>query len=122
MSVDDVVSVLARGQVKELVLAEEYGTGNAPMNGRKLWIGPDPMHIAASRSELEAIGVTEQLEELPVSVALVRAAVGQDAGLTFAPEGSVELMDGVAATLRWRDGGTPTEALASMSGDDRRLH
>jgi hypothetical protein len=122
MSVDDVVSVLARGQVKELVLAEEYGTGNAPMNGRKLWIGPDPMHIAASRSELEAIGVTEQLEELPVSVALVRAAVGQDAGLTFAPEGSVELMDGVAATLRWRDEGTPTEALASMSGDDRRLH
>lgn len=122
MSVDDVVSVLARGQVKELVLAEEYGTDNAPMNGRKLWIGPDPMHIAASRSELEAIGVTEQLEELPVSVALVRAAVGQDAGLTFAPEGSVELMDGVAATLRWRDEGTPTEALASMSGDDRRLH
>ena len=122
MSVDDVVSVLARGQVKELVLAEEYGTGNAPMNGRKLWIGPDPMHIAASRSELEAIGVTEQLEELPASVALVRAAVGQDAGLTFAPEGSVELMDGVAATLRWRDEGTPTEALASMSGDDRRLH
>lgn len=121
-SVGDVVSVLARGQVKELVLAEEYGTGNSPMNGRKLWIGPDPMHIASSRSDLEALGVTEQLEELPASVALVRAAVGQDAGLTFAPEGSVDLMDGVAATLRWRDEGTPTEALASMSGDDRRLH
>ncbi|MEU4365623.1 hypothetical protein [Promicromonospora sp. NPDC023987] len=121
-SVDDVVAVLARGQVKELVLAEEYGTGNSPMNGRKLWIGPDPMHIAGSRSDLEAVGVTEQLEELPASVALVRAAVGQDAGLTFAPEGSVELMDGVAATLRWHDDGTPTEALASMSGDERRLH
>ncbi|WP_369371789.1 Vms1/Ankzf1 family peptidyl-tRNA hydrolase [Promicromonospora sp. Populi] len=121
-SVDDVVAVLARGQVKELVLAEEYGTGNAPMNGRKLWIGPDPIHIAAYRSDLEALGVTERLEELPASVALVRAAVGQDAGLTFAPEGSADLMDGVAATLRWRDDGTPTEALASMSGDDRRLH
>lgn len=121
-SVDDVVAVLARGQVKELVLAEEYGTGNSPMNGRTLWIGPDPMHIAAYRSDLEDLGVTERLEELPASVALLRAAVGQDAGLTFAPEGSVELMDGVAATLRWRDDGTPTEALASMSGDDRRLH
>lgn len=121
-SVDDVVAVLARGQVKELVLAEEYGTGTAPMNGRMLWIGPDPMHIAASRSDLEDIGVTERLEELPSSVALVRAAVGQDAGLTFAPEGSVQLMDGVAATLRWRDDGTPTEALVSMSGDDRRRH
>jgi len=121
-SVDDVVAVLARGQVKELVLAEEYGTGNSWMNGRRLWIGPDPMHIAASRSDLEDIGVTERLEELPASVALVRAAVGQDAGLTFAPAGSVELMDGVAATLRWRDEGTPTEALVSMSGDDRRRH
>jgi hypothetical protein len=119
-SVDDVVAVLARGQVKELVLAEEYGTGGTRMNGRRLWIGPDPMHIAASRSDLEGLGVTDRLEELPASVALVRAAVGQDAGLTFAPEGSVELMDGVAATLRWRDEGTPTEALVSMSGDDRR--
>lgn len=120
-SVGDVVAVLSRGQVKELVLAEEYGAGGSPMNGRKLWIGPDPMHIASSRSELEALGVTGQLEELPASVALVRAAVGQDAGLTFAPEGSVGLMDGVAATLRWRDEGTPTEAIASMSGDDQRL-
>lgn len=120
-SVDDVVAVLARGQVKDLVLAEEYGTGGSAVNGRTLWIGPDPMHIAATRSELEDVGVTERLEELPASVALVRAAVGQDAGLTFAPEGSVGLIDGVAATLRWRDDGTPTEVLASMSGDDRRL-
>jgi len=118
-SVDDVVAVLARGQVKDLVLAEEYGTG-AATNGRTLWIGPDPKHIATYRSDLEDLGLTQGLEELPAPVALVRAAVGQDAGLTFAPEGSVGLIDGVAATLRWRDEGTPTEALASMSGDDRR--
>lgn len=122
MSVDDVVAVLSRGQVKELVLAQEYGTSGGPLNGRTLWIGPDPMHIAASRSDLEDLGLTQSLEELPATVALVRAAVGQDAGLTFAPEGSVDLMDGVAATLRWHDEGTPTEALASMSGDDRRRH
>lgn len=121
-SADDVVAVLSRGQVKELVLSEEYATVGGPMNGRTLWIGPDPMHIASSRSDLEAIGVREGLEELPATVALVRAAVGQDAGLTFAPEGSIELMDGVAATLRWHDGGTPTEALVSMSGDQHRMH
>jgi hypothetical protein len=121
-SVDDVVTVLARGQVKELVLSEEYVSATGPINGRRLWIGPDPVHIAASRYDLEAMGVTDGLEELPATVALVRAAVGQDAGLTFAPEGSIELMDGVAATLRWHDDGTPTEALASMSGDDRRMH
>jgi len=121
-SVDDVVAVLSRGQVKELVLSEEHAAATGPVNGRTLWIGPDPMHIAATRADLETIGVTEHLEELPAMVALVRAAVGQDAGLTFAPEGSVELLDGVGATLRWHDDGTPTEALASMSGDDRRLH
>ncbi|WP_125775382.1 Vms1/Ankzf1 family peptidyl-tRNA hydrolase [Antribacter gilvus] len=127
-SVDDVVAVLARGQVKELVLAEEFGSaelgadvaGDGRLNGRTLWIGPDPLHIAGTRGELEDLGVTQGLEELPAAIALVRAAVGEDAGLTFAPEGSVDLIDGVGATLRWHDEGTPNEALLSMSGDDQR--
>ena len=119
-SVEDTVAVLARGQVKELVLADEYGQG-ATLDGRELWIGPSPMHIADSREEIEALGVTEGLEKLPATVALVRAAIGQDAGLTFAPEGSVELIEGVGATLRWADEGTPREVAATMSGDDSRL-
>lgn len=120
-SVDDVVAVLARGQVKELVLADEYGQGGG-LDGRTLWIGPSPMHIAASRADLEAQGVEAgDLEELPATVALVRAAFGQDAGLTFAPEGSVELIEGVGATLRWHDDSTPQEVAATMSGDDVRL-
>lgn len=123
-SLDDVVAVLARGQVKALVLAEEYATGAATdgqLGGRNLWIGPEPLHIASARSDLESLGVTDGLEELPATIALVRSAIGQDAGLTFAPEGSVELMDGVGATLRWHDEGTPTEALLSMTGDDLRV-
>jgi hypothetical protein len=133
-SVDDVVAVLARGQVKELVLAEQIaldaasalaadgaGSTNGLLNGRRLWIGPDPMHIASSRSDLLDLGVTEGLEELPAALALLRAAIGQDAGLTFAPEGSVELIEGVGATLRWHDEGTPKEVAATMSGDDVRL-
>ncbi|GAB3173422.1 Vms1/Ankzf1 family peptidyl-tRNA hydrolase [Myceligenerans halotolerans] len=125
-SVDDVVAVLSRAQVAELVLSEEYGTGNGQANGRTLWIGPDPVHIAADRADLEALGVRDGLEELPAAVALVRAAIAQDAGLTFAPEGSVRvgaggLVDGVAATLRWHDGHTPHEFAATMSGDDVRL-
>ncbi len=119
-SVEDTVAVLARGQVKELVLADEYGQG-ATLDGRELWIGPSPMHIADSKEEIEALGVTEGLEKLPATVALVRAAIGQDAGLTFAPEGSVELIEGVGATLRWADEGTPREVAATMSGDDSRL-
>lgn len=119
-SIEDVVAVLARGQVKELVLADEYGQDTA-LDGRSLWIGPDPLHIAATRREIEDLGVSESIEELPATVALVRAAVGQDSGLTFAPEGSVELIEGVGATLRWHDEGTPREVAATMSGDDARL-
>lgn len=132
-SVDDVVAVLARGQVKDLVLAEQIALDatsalapegrrtNGPLDGRMLWIGPDPMHIALTRSELEDQGVTGGLEELPAPAALLRAAIGQDAGLTFAPEGSVDLIEGVGATLRWYDEGTPREVAATMSGDDVRL-
>ncbi|HWV78575.1 MAG TPA: hypothetical protein VN027_14810 [Isoptericola sp.] len=138
-SIDDVVAVLARGQVKALVLAEQIandaasalaataggagGAGGADglLGGRTLWIGPDPMHIATSRADLADLGVTDGLEELPATSALLRAAIAQDAGLTFAPEGSVELMDGVGATLRWHDDGTPKEVAATMSGDGDRF-
>ncbi|MFI2104880.1 hypothetical protein ACH436_16395 [Isoptericola sp. NPDC019693] len=135
-SVDDVVAVLARGQVKALVLAEQIaidsasalaatagGAGGADglLGGRTLWIGPDPMHIATSRADLVDLGVTDGLEELPATSALLRAAIAQDAELTFAPEGSVDLMDGVGATLRWHDDGTPKEVAATMSGDGERF-
>jgi hypothetical protein len=137
--VEDVVEVLSRGQVKHLVLSEQLaddaaralrswtdGAENGPdastlLNGRQLWIGPDPLHIGVAKAQLEGLGVSEGLEELPVATALMRAAVGQDSGLVFAPQGSVELMDGVGATLRWEDEGTPHESAASMSGDDGRL-
>jgi len=136
-SVDDVVSVLARGQVKALVLAEEIaldatsalaasGAGgpgglNGLLGGRTLWIGPDPMHIASSRAGLTDLGLADGLEELPATSALLRAAIAQDAALTFAPEGSVDLVDGVGATLRWHDDGTPKEVAATMSGDGDRF-
>jgi hypothetical protein len=137
-SIDDVVQVLSRGQVKHLVLSEDVadaatlslrrwtagetdGPGFGVLDGRRLWIGPEPLHIAVARGELTAMGVTDGLEELPAASALMRAAVAQDAELTFAPTGSVELMDGVGATLRWSDGGTPHESAASMSGDGPRL-
>jgi Bacterial archaeo-eukaryotic release factor family 2 len=119
-SVDDVVTVLTRGQVEELILTDAYAQDADP-DGRTLWIGPDPLHIGASRADIEGLGVSDGIEELPAPIALVRAAIGQDAGVTFAPEGSVELIGGVGATLRWSDEGTPKEVAATMSGDDSRL-
>lgn len=138
-SVDDVVEMLSRGQVKHLVLSERIaddaaralrawidGDASGPgfgglLNGRHLWIGPEPLHIGVAKAQLEGLGVNDGLEELPAASALMRAAVAQDAGLVFAPEDAVELMDGVGATLRWHDGGTPHESAASMSGDSGRL-
>jgi hypothetical protein len=129
--VDDVVAVLSRGQVKELVLSEDVGYdaglsvgadgAKGPLHSRTLWVGPDPLSIAATRASLADAGVTEGAEELPAAIAMVRAAVGQDAGLTVAPEGAVDLIEGVGATLRWHDGSTPAEVAATMSRDGRLL-
>lgn len=119
-SLEDVVAVLARGQVAELILAESFGTNGA--NGAStLWIGPDPLQIAQRRSQIVDLGVTEGIAQMPAPAALVRAAVGQDAGLTFAPDGSVDLIDGIGATLRWSDSGTPSEFAGTMSGDHLRV-
>ena len=54
-------------------------------------------------------------------VALVRAALGQDAGITVAEEGEVALADGVGALLRWSDDSTPGGTLLSQSADKGRL-
>jgi hypothetical protein len=123
-SLEDVVAVLSRGQVAELILDETYAT-DTNLDGRPLWIGPDPLQIAERRSQLEALAVTSGAEQLPWTIALVRAALGQDAGVTFAPPGTAPLIDGVGATLRWSDDATPREAPVTMSRDrdrDRARH
>jgi hypothetical protein len=117
----DVVDVLRRGQVDELILLESVTTNGSPIADRTAWVGPDPLQIALTKDELEAMGVDEGARELRADIALVRAALGQDAGLTFAVDGSVGLVDGVGAILRWTDGSTPSEAVLSQSGDTRRV-
>jgi len=117
----DVLEVLRRGQVRDLVLAEPPAGQSSELSERTVWVGPGPLQIAVERSELEAIGVTDGARELPAEVGLVRAALGQDAGVTFAIDGSVELIDGVGAVLRWSDQGTPSESLPSQSADRLRL-
>lgn len=118
-SLEDVVAVLGRGQVAELILSEEFATDQG-LDDRCLWVGPDPLHIGERRSQIEDLGVSDGIEKLPVTIALVRAALGQDAGVTFAPPGAVELIDGVGANLRWSDDSTPSEAATTMSADRMR--
>ncbi len=117
-ALDAVVEVLRRGQVAELVL----GGGSSALGARTLWVGPDPLQLATTAADLAAIGVpSDQARSMPCDVALLRAALGQDAGVTIAADGEAELVDAVGALLRWSDGSTPSGGLLSQSGDTARL-
>lgn len=118
-ALDDVIDVLRRGQVSELVLQVDALGGG--LGERELWVGPEPLQLAASPSDLAALGVTGEPRSMAAGVALLRAAIGQDAGVTFAEDGSVDLVDGIGAVLRWSDGSTPSEAVPTQSADQRRL-
>jgi hypothetical protein len=51
---------------------------------------------------------------------LIKAAIETDAGVHALDPEYASIPDGVGAFLRWRDGATPSDGLASMSGDRRR--
>lgn len=114
----DVVAVLRRGQVAELVVAEDAAGLPAPLAERELWVGDDALSIATRRSEIEALGHAPR--QLRADAALLRAAVAQDAGVTFAMEGAVGLVDGLGAVLRWTDPATPHESAPAYTADRGR--
>lgn len=118
-SLDDVVEVLRRGQVSELVLHVDSLSG--ALGERELFVGPGPLELATSEEDLAAMGVEGEGARYSADIALVRAALGQEAGVTFAEDGAVDLVDGVGALLRWSDDSTPSEAVPTRSGDQARL-
>ena len=116
----DVVEVLRRGQVAELVLLTD--AVETVLGTRELWVGADPLELTTSAADLDAMGSTAPPRRMTAHVALLRAAVGQDAGVTVAEPGELQAADGVAALLRWSDPGTPPGAgLLSQSADRSRL-
>ncbi len=118
--IDDVVEVLRRGQVDELVVLAD--TLDSRLVERTLWVGPEPLQVATSLEDLTAIGVAEgEARRMSADLALLRAVVGQDAGVTYAGEDDVELVDSVGAVLRWADGSTPSDSVPTQSADRRRL-
>ena len=115
----DVVDVLQRGQVAELVLAS--GALEGGLAARQLWVGGEPLQLALGAGELDGLGLTAPPRRMAAPVALVRAALGQDAGVTVADETEVAPQDGVGALLRWSDDATPNGSLLSQSADRTRL-
>jgi hypothetical protein len=111
-SLESVVDALRRAQVDELLLRDD------PTSTLRLWVGPEPLQLAATREEVEALGVQDP-GEVRADVALVRAAVGSDAGITLwgaETDDEIDLTDGVGALLRWSDASTAHDAVPSMPG------
>ena len=118
---ESVAAVLARGQVREVLLSDEYGP-DTDLGALTVWVGPQPLQLALTPEGLAELGVEDGAYQLPATVAVVRAALGQDAGLTFVPTEALALSDGVGAVLRWHDDGTPGDGLApSLSSDSNRI-
>ncbi len=114
----DVVEVLRRGQVSDLVIATD---GTPAIAGRMLWVGPGALELATRRSELAGLGVADgDMHEMRADVAVLRAAVAQDSGVTFDLTGAVHLVDGVGAVLRWSDPATPHETALASTRDNGR--
>lgn len=123
-SLDDLVDVLRKGQVSELVVIRNAaGASVARLSERTLWCGPDPLHLGTRREDVTSLGVPAgDVRRLRADIVVLRAAIAQDAGFTFAMEGSLDLVDGVGALLRWTDAGTPHETAPSYTGDTHRRH
>ncbi len=94
VGVGETLEALRRGEVETLILLD------GALDDRQAYAGPDPLLLATDPEELKGLGVDDpqpdRLDEL-----LLRAALGQDAGLLplHAPVGA--LPDGVGAVLRF---------------------
>jgi hypothetical protein len=91
------VAALQRAEVATLLVSENASDPDAET---KLFIGPEPTHLALTRDELTAFAVAEPVEER-ADAALVRAAAGTDAELVVVPEPEQRFTDGVGAVLRF---------------------
>lgn len=110
------VEVLRKGQVKELVFTEGTNLSSRNDNEPKLWVGPGALDIAEHAWELEDLGLSkDQLREVSVQEAVLKAALTQDAEFTFLDGQSVVLDDNMGALLRWEDASTPKEGIAALN-------
>jgi hypothetical protein len=93
-----VVEALRKAQVETLVLAEEQ-------DDEQLLVGTSPLEIGVSTEDMAALGVSDAAR-VPVERALLRAAVGSDAGVVVLPRSAMPGDIPVAAVLRYTDAST----------------
>ncbi|WP_164737363.1 Vms1/Ankzf1 family peptidyl-tRNA hydrolase [Georgenia sp. SYP-B2076] len=116
----DVLDVLRRGQVAELIVTEAVAGPPSSLAGKNLWVGDTPLEIGLSEQDVADLGVSTP-RKMRADLALGRAALAQGAGITVADEASIALADGVGALLRWHDAATPNDRVFSQSADAHRV-
>jgi phenylpyruvate tautomerase PptA (4-oxalocrotonate tautomerase family) len=95
-----VVEALRKAQVETLVLAEEP-------DDEQLYVGATPLELGVSSEDMAALGVTDAAQ-VPAERALLRAAVGSNAGVVVVPRPAMPGDIPVAAILRYTDESTPS--------------
>ncbi|WP_102509041.1 Vms1/Ankzf1 family peptidyl-tRNA hydrolase [Sanguibacter massiliensis] len=95
---DAVVRASREGRVAELVLETtvQRTVGEGPL----VWAGDDWAALSLTPDVLVAQG-EPHLREMDAVIAVLRAAIGQDAGVSFVEPGTAPLVDGIGAILRW---------------------
>jgi ribosomal protein L7Ae-like RNA K-turn-binding protein len=95
-----VVEALRKAQVETLVLADEP-------DDEQLMIGTSPLEIGVDADDMVALGV-QDAARVPADRALLRAAVGSNAGVVVLPRAAMPGDIPVAAVLRYTDASTPS--------------
>jgi hypothetical protein len=95
-----VVEAFRKAQVETLVLAEDG-------DDEQLFVGTSPLEIGVSVEDMAALGVTDAAQ-VPAERALLRAAVGSNAGVVVVPRAAMPGDIPVAAVLRYTDDSTPS--------------
>ncbi|MFI0357655.1 Vms1/Ankzf1 family peptidyl-tRNA hydrolase [Actinomadura sp. 9N407] len=93
------VEAVRRGQIQTLLLDDD------PDSPARLWIGPDPNHVAVTPEELHQLGV-EDVREERADAALIRAVAAMDGQLVILPSDGPNAALGVGAVLRYNDAAT----------------
>jgi Bacterial archaeo-eukaryotic release factor family 2 len=97
-----VLEAIRRGEVETLVISDD------PSSTERVWIGDEPLLLAADRQQLANFGVTDP-EQDRLDSALVRAVAGSGADLLITPNAHSYLDGGLGATLRFPMTPSPAE-------------
>jgi hypothetical protein len=95
-----VVEALRKAQVETLVLADRS-------DGEVLFGGSGPLEIGLTAEDVTSLGVAD-VQQVPVDLGLLRAAVGSDAAVVVVPRAAMPDDVPAAAVLRYADAATPS--------------